>query len=264
MRTSKYFFAAALLLFFSFPAIGHAGESHSQYSSKKSFQRGKRYLRKKMYKKALGEFRLLSENGEETPKLHVNLALVYEELASREILSSRRIHYYGKAIEEFQKLPKKDPLYSRKIREATRRIKGKLLLYNNINVKLGDHKDRLIKEYGNPNTVEVSKKYYPKGVVSTYVYDDIGLRFNLKGGVVYKIQVGSNFKGALYGVKIGDGISKVKAIFKGKVVEEDATSAVFASNEIGADFTYSLEDQKIDAIEQNSSELFGEWFQVLK
>ncbi len=256
---------AFLCSIFLSPGFGFEKQtSKLNFGTRKAYNNAKKLFRNKHYRKALEKFIEIEKTDKNYPAVHTQIGLIYEKLAEKAILSSVKLDYYTKALEEYQKLPKKNPLYTRKVREGVSRVKSKLLAYNNLKVKLGDSKDKAIGYYGTPDRVEISKRHFPKGVVSTFIYNTKGLRLKFKGDSLYNIQVASNYKGAFYGIKIGDKIGKVKSIFKGKVVDENVTSATFASNEIDTDFIYSLEDDTIDGIEQNSQEIFGDWNQVLK
>jgi len=255
----------SLCLVLSFSAVSYAESSYElSPASASKIQRGRELYSQKRYRDALKEFSEIAENEENFPKAHIAMGLIYEKLAEQEILSSDRISYYDKALEEFNKLPIKKAEYRRRFVQAKERIKPKITAYNNMKVTLGDPKEELIEHYGNPDSIKISTRHFPEGIVCTYVYDRLGIRFKLKADVIYNIQLGSNFKGTLHGVRIGDKISKVKNIFKGNVIDERATSAVFVSNEIDTNFIYSLEDDEVDGIEQNSDEIFGTWDHVLK
>jgi len=255
----------SLFLVLSFSAASYAESSYElSPESISSIQRGREFYNQKRYRDALKEFSEISENESNFPKAHIAMGLIYEKLAEQEVLSSNRIKYYDKALEEFNKLPIKKAEYRRRFVQAKERIKPKITVHSNMKVTLGDTKEELVKYYGEPDHIKVSTKYFPRGIVSTYAYNTLGIRFKLKADVIYNIQLGSNFKGTLHGVRIGDKISKVKNIFDGSITEKKATSAVFVSNEMDTNFIYSLEDDEIDGIEQNSDEIFGTWDHVLK
>jgi hypothetical protein len=94
---------------------------------------------------------------------------------------------------------------------------------NDIIVTGGDTYEDIISAYGEPSKDEMSPNFNPP-IMRSVSYHDLDLKFLLNKDIICCIEAYDNFDGEVFGLKIGDYISKAIAIF-GDDYEEFETAA---------------------------------------
>jgi hypothetical protein len=174
---------------------------------------------------------------------------------------------YLLALLELEKLPTKNPKIVKQAKPAKEQIKTLLRSFSTVGVMPGDSREKIEILYGLADKTKLSDRYYPIGSVTYLTYDKIGLQFGLRNNRIFAINIRSNFKGIVNGVRIGNDLNSIKALYKGKTSDFPGSNYAYQGNltkHRKFTFVFNDQDDLVDGIKLFDKKLYGSWVTTLR